>query len=155
MTFQVFCAVYHSNFFGEITIKSLIYDFFRNRAKSTIFRFLFISLIFSVCSLVISDDGEAIPCLQSDQERSKTRLAWAKDHLHWTPQQWWKVLWSEESKYMMMGTDRIRFVRLPIGKKFNVRYQLTTIKHDGGSCMLWGCFHAAEVGPFPSGGDHV
>ena len=42
----MFCALCHSNFFLKITIKSLIYDLFRNRVKGVFFGFLLTSLIF-------------------------------------------------------------------------------------------------------------
>jgi hypothetical protein len=36
----------------------------------------------------------------SERNRVK-RLQWARDHLHWTPQQWRSVLWSDESKFVI------------------------------------------------------
>ena len=52
-------------------------------------------------------------------KNKKARLAWVKEHLNWTPQQWSKVLWSDESKFLM-GTDGISFVRRPVGTRFDV-----------------------------------
>ena len=46
-----------------------------------------------------------------------------------------------------MGTDGISFDRRPVGTRFDVKYQLPTIKHGGGSVMLWGSFHSGGVGP--------
>ena len=41
---------------------------------------------------------------------------------------------------MLFSSDRIRYVRRPIGDRFNPKYQLLTTKHGGGNVMVWGCF---------------
>ncbi|KAI8366506.1 hypothetical protein EDC96DRAFT_574951 [Choanephora cucurbitarum] len=30
---------------------------------------------------------------------------WAKEHLHWTPDQWTRVVWFDESRYSVQGAD--------------------------------------------------
>lgn len=40
------------------------------------------------------------------------RLIWAKNKVNWTPEQWRSVVWSEESKFNVQGSDgRIRVIR--------------------------------------------
>jgi transposase len=68
----------------------------------------------------------------------KARAAFAKDHLHWTKEEWAKVLWSDESKFNLFSSDGVRYVRRPVGKRYDVRYQVPTVKHGGGSLMVWG-----------------
>lgn len=75
------------------------------------------------------------------------RLKFAKAHLHWTVKDWSKVLWTDESKFMMFGSDGIKYIRRPKGERYNPRYQLPTVKHGGGSVMVWGCFSRDLVGP--------
>lgn len=80
----------------------------------------------------------------------KSRLArveFAKKHLKWTVQDWSKVLWSDESKFMMFGNDAPQFVRRPPCQRFHPKYQLPTVKHGGGNIMVWGCFSRDGVGP--------
>ncbi len=77
----------------------------------------------------------------------KARLEFAKKHLDWTPNQWAKVLWSDESKFMLFGSDGIKYVRRPAGERFNPKYQLPTVKHGGGNIMVWGCFSRDGIGP--------
>uniref|UniRef100_A0A8R1DVH7 Transposase Tc1-like domain-containing protein n=1 Tax=Caenorhabditis japonica TaxID=281687 RepID=A0A8R1DVH7_CAEJA len=60
---------------------------------------------------------------------------------------WNKVLWSDESKYLMIGTDGVTLVRRPGDKRNDPKYQVPTVKHCGGNVMVWGCFHANGVGP--------
>lgn len=77
----------------------------------------------------------------------KARLKFAKDHLNWTSKEWSKVLWSDESKFMVFESDGIKYVRRPEGQRFNPKYQLPTVKHGGGSVMVWGAFSRDMVGP--------
>lgn len=77
----------------------------------------------------------------------KARIEWAKAHLNWTSQQWSDVFWSDESKFMLFGSDGITWIRRPEGKRFDSKYQLPTMKHGGGSVMVWGAFSAKGMGP--------
>ena len=80
-------------------------------------------------------------------KNQKARLKFAKKHLSWSPQQWSKVLWSDESKYLLFGSDGIKYVRRPKNERFNPKYQLPTVKHGGGNIMVWGAFSRDGVGP--------
>lgn len=75
------------------------------------------------------------------------RLKFAKDHLHWDIKEWSKILWSDESKFNLFSSDGIRYIRRPKGKKYDIKYQVPTIKHGGGNVMVWGCFSRDGVGP--------
>lgn len=77
----------------------------------------------------------------------KARIKFAKDHLHWTAKEWSKILFSDESKFLLFGTDGIRYIRRPVGARFDPRYQLPTVKHGGGNVMVWGCFSRDGIGP--------
>lgn len=77
----------------------------------------------------------------------KARILFAKTHLHWTSKDWRKVLWSDESKFMMFGSDGIKYIRRPVGQRINPKYQLPTVKHGGGNIMVWGCFSRDIIGP--------
>ena len=97
------------------------------------------------CSVTITKERLNVRnCLADDQQRNHwcqsrtvTPNKVCKEHLNWTPQQWSKVLWSDESK--IFGSDGVRYIRRPPGERFNPKYQLPTVKHDGGN-MVWGCF---------------
>ncbi|CAD6197692.1 unnamed protein product [Caenorhabditis auriculariae] len=84
--------------------------------------------------------------LISEKNRA-ARVKWAKEHHNWTRQDWNKILWSDESKFLLFGSDGIQWVRRPIGSRYHPKYQLPTVKHGGGSCMVWGAFSGSGIGP--------
>lgn len=75
------------------------------------------------------------------------RVAFAKLHLNWTAKDWSKILWSDESKFMLFGSDGIKYIRRPAGHRFDPKYQIPTVKHGGGNIMVWGCFSRDQIGP--------
>lgn len=77
----------------------------------------------------------------------KARLEFAHRHLNWTVQQWKSVLWSDESKFSLFGSDGMAYVRRPKCSRYLQKYQLPTVKHGGGSVMVWGAFSAKGVSP--------
>lgn len=81
------------------------------------------------------------------EKNRKARLDFARTHLNWTQQQWKNVLWSDESKFNLRGSDGRANVRRPRGEKFNPRYTTATVKHGGGNIMVWGCFSGNGIGP--------
>jgi len=85
------------------------------------------------------------PLLSKKNRRS--RLNFAKTHLHWTEHDWKKVIWSDESKFSLFKSDGIVYVRRPANQRLNPKYTCPTVKHGGGSVMVWGCFSGYGMGP--------
>lgn len=58
------------------------------------------------------------------------------------------MLFSDESKFQLFGSDDRKYVRRPTGTRYNVRYQIPTLKHGGENVMPWGSFfYDPQVGP--------
>lgn len=76
----------------------------------------------------------------------KKRLAWAKQHKSWTPAKWKKVLFTDESKFELFGSKRRFYVRRLPGERMLEQCIQPTVKHGGGSVMVWGCFGGSSVG---------
>lgn len=75
------------------------------------------------------------------------RLQFAKKYIEWSQQKWKCVLFSDESKFNLHGSDGRCLVRRPKGESLNPRYTKGTVKHGGGNVMVWGCFSGQGIGP--------
>lgn len=72
------------------------------------------------------------------------RLEWCKERQHWTVDQWRKVLWSDESPFVLRFAKRFRVWRM-FNERYNPQCCRATVKHDK-KIMVWGCFAAHGVG---------
>ncbi len=57
-----------------------------------------------------------------------------------------KILWSDETKIELLGLNSKRYVWRKPGTAHHLSNTVPTVKHGGGSIMLWGCFSAAGTG---------
>ncbi|KAG2466903.1 TCB1 transposase, partial [Polypterus senegalus] len=57
-----------------------------------------------------------------------------------------KILWSDETKIELFCVNARRHVRRKTGTAHHQANTIPTVKHGGGSIMLWGCFSAAKTG---------
>ncbi len=57
-----------------------------------------------------------------------------------------KILWSDETKIELFGINSKRYVWRKPGTAHHLSNTVPTVKHGGGSIMLWGCFSAAGTG---------
>ncbi|KAG2458373.1 TCB1 transposase, partial [Polypterus senegalus] len=74
------------------------------------------------------------------------RLEFAKRHLKESQTMRNKILWSDETKIELFVVNaRCHFWRKP-GTAYHQANTIPTVKHDGGSIMLWECFSVAGTG---------
>jgi hypothetical protein len=83
--------------------------------------------------------------LLKDTNKKKS-LAWAKKHKQWTIDWWKSVLWSYESKFEILGSNRHIFVRCRVGERMISAFVVPTVKHGRGGVMVWGCFAGDTIG---------
>ncbi len=57
-----------------------------------------------------------------------------------------KILWSDETKIELFGLNSKRYMWRKPGTAHHLSNTVPTVKHGGGSIMLWGCFSAAGTG---------
>jgi transposase len=79
-----------------------------------------------------------------NEAQAKRRVRWCKEHLHWTIDQWRKVIWSDESPFTLSYNRRTRVWR-SADEKFKPHAIRGTLKHDT-KINVWGCFSAHGVG---------
>ena len=73
-------------------------------------------------------------------------LEFAKMHLKDSQTMKNEIIWSDETKIKLFGVNaRHHFWRKP-GTAHHQANTIPTVKHGGGSIMLWGCFSAAGAG---------
>lgn len=75
------------------------------------------------------------------------RLRFAKSFRNKPATFWRNVLWSDESKFNRFGSDGKRYVWRPPKQQLNPKYTVKTVKHGGGSIMVWAAFSWHGVGP--------
>lgn len=76
----------------------------------------------------------------------KKRLDFAKTYLK-EPLEFWKnIIFSDESKYNIFGSDGRKYVWRKANTEFEMRHVRPTVKHGGGSVLVWGCMSWKGVG---------
>ncbi len=76
----------------------------------------------------------------------KARLEFARAHADKDEDYWDSILWSDETKINVFGTDGFKTVWCRKGEEYNEKCMVPTVKHGGGSVLMWGCMSAAGVG---------
>jgi len=59
--------------------------------------------------------------------------------------EWNKILWSDESKFNLFGSDGRVYVRKRSGEEFLLEFIQPTVKFGGGSVMMWGVYGGVPV----------
>jgi transposase len=75
------------------------------------------------------------------------RLAWARDKVKLTTEEWSRIIWSDESRFTVVGNDGGARVLRQEGERYQTRHIKSTVKFGKGSVMVWGCFWAGGLGP--------
>lgn len=74
------------------------------------------------------------------------RLKYAKQYNHWTQEMLNRVLYTDESKFELFGSKNRQYVRRRVGEAYHLDCLHPTIKHGGGSVLVWGCISSSGVG---------
>ena len=83
-----------------------------------------------------------------NKKNKAKRLKFAKTYIT-KPQSFWNnILWSDESKFNVLGSDGHKRVWRKPNEALKEKNLIPTIKHGGGSVMIWGCMASSGVGSF-------
>lgn len=73
-------------------------------------------------------------------------MNFAKKYLNEGQTFWRNILFTDESKFEIFGVKKPPKIWRSKNKAFNDKCVIKTIKHGGGSVMVWGCMAASGVG---------
>ena len=73
------------------------------------------------------------------------RVQWAQEHLNWSLNEWRKVLWSDESPFVLRFNSKKKRVWRVHNERYNPECTVGTVKHDK-KINVWGAFNASGVG---------
>lgn len=77
----------------------------------------------------------------------KARLKFSKDHKNWSVDDWKRVIWSDETKINRFQSDGKEYYWHRPHETLRKHQVKQTVKHGGGSLMVWGCFTWWHLGP--------
>ncbi|XDV15199.1 hypothetical protein PO909_015329 [Leuciscus waleckii] len=77
---------------------------------------------------------------------NKACKQFAESNLPKSMNYWKHVLWSDETKINLFGSDGVHHVWQCPGEEYQEKCILPTVEHGGGSIMVWGCMSAAGTG---------
>lgn len=80
------------------------------------------------------------------QVNKKKRMDYAKKHLNKGEEFWNQIIFSDESKFNIHGSDSRQKVWRNPNTELQVQNLKGTVKHGGGNVMVWGCMSAGGVG---------
>lgn len=76
----------------------------------------------------------------------KKRLEFAKAYVNKPPEFWNQVIFTDETKINCFGSDGRQIVWREPNTEFKFKNLKPTVKHGGGSVLLWGCMAASGTG---------
>lgn len=76
----------------------------------------------------------------------KKRLDFAKKYASRPTDFWKKIVWTDESKFELKNTKKRQRTRCLKSERLLSRFTQATVKHGGGSLLVWGCFSWNGVG---------
>ena len=89
---------------------------------------------------------KAVRKLFISKKNAQRRLLWCKLFRKWTLKDWKRVIWSDECSIQLWQASRDHRIRRTPLEKFHPDCVAPTVKHGGGSLMVWACFNWDGLG---------
>lgn len=81
------------------------------------------------------------------QVNARRRLKWCQKHKSWSADQWKRVVWSDESSFTLFPTTGRVYSWRTSKEAYHPDCLLPTVKHGGGSVMIWAAISWYSAGP--------
>ena len=86
----------------------------------------------------------AVPFIKEENQVDRKR--WTESVLDWKVDDWKKVIFTDESKYRLMGSDGRSWCRRRDGDALLPQFTVKRVQGGGGKVTVWGCITAKGVG---------
>lgn len=81
-----------------------------------------------------------------NKKNQAARLKFAKEHINKDSNFWEQVIFADESKFNIFGSDGQTYVWRKPNTELQNKNLKATVKHGGGSVMVWACMSSSGVG---------
>ena len=81
-----------------------------------------------------------------DKTNRMKRIQHAKKYREQSVYFWDQVLWTDESKFNLFGSEGRVMVWRTLQEAFDSRCTVPIVKHGGGNVKCWGCISSSDVG---------
>jgi transposase len=76
----------------------------------------------------------------------QARYSFAKRFSHWTDKDWKRIIWTDESKFNLYGSDGRQYCWKRPADPLQSHHLKPTVKYGGGGILVWGCMTPQGVG---------
>lgn len=83
-----------------------------------------------------------------NKKQKRVRLRFAKDHKHWTVEDWSKAIFPDEHNFQLCPTSGRLMFRWRPGEAYTPRYLAATVQFGAGLVMIWGASARLESDTF-------
>jgi transposase len=80
------------------------------------------------------------------KKHKQKRLKFAQKYKCWTIEDWKKIVWSDECKFMLYDPNGRQYCWKKSNEPIYERHIKPTLKFGGGNIMVWGCFCFQGIG---------
>ena len=99
------------------------------------------------CDFRIAFSGVVVKARNTTKVNASKRLMWCRSRRGWSLKDWKRVIWSDECRIELWQGSRGRRIRRTKLERFHQDCIAPTVKHGGGSLMVWACFRWNKLGP--------
>ncbi|KFM60725.1 Transposable element Tc1 transposase, partial [Stegodyphus mimosarum] len=78
-----------------------------------------------------------VRCVPLTATQCPLRVAWSRDHALWTPQQWARVMFSDESRFSLPSDSRRTFVWRAPGTRYHQENITERRRYGGAGVLVW------------------
>ncbi|GFU51645.1 transposable element Tcb1 transposase [Trichonephila clavipes] len=79
-----------------------------------------------------------VRCVPLTATHCRLRLTWSREHALWTPQQWFYVMFSDESRFSLQSDSRRTLICGAPGTRLHQENTIERHRYGGAGWLVWG-----------------